>query len=117
MVAFLMPASSPGVSSSTARPALTFRPTQIHAQKHGCPVLRFRATGAGLDGHDGVEVIVFAGEQRLRFELANVSIGSGQFPAEVLQKFCAAGRWIPPWQAQCKFPVSRKRAELLSAAT
>ena len=38
-----------------------FRPAQIHAQEHFGPVLRFGAAGAGFDGDDGVEAIVFAG--------------------------------------------------------
>ena len=53
--------------------AFTFRPAEIHAQKHGSPILRLGAAGAGLDGHDGVEVIGFAGEKCPGFEFADVS--------------------------------------------
>jgi len=49
-----------------------FRPPEIHAQQYGGPVLRFGAAGAGLDGHDGVEVIAFSGEQRLGFQVGDV---------------------------------------------
>ena len=44
-----------------------FRPSQIHAQEHGGPILRLGAAGSGLDGHDGVEVIGLAGEKRPGF--------------------------------------------------
>ena len=57
--------------------AFAFRPAQIHAQQHGGPVLRLGAAGAGLDGHDGVEVIGFAGEQRPGFQFADVVFGGG----------------------------------------
>ena len=48
--------------------ALALGPAQIHAQQHVGPVLRLGAAGAGMDGHDGVAGVVFAGEQRFGFE-------------------------------------------------
>ena len=56
--------------------SFAFRPSQIHAQEHGGPVLGFGAPGAGLDGHDGVEVIGFAGEKRSGLELADIALCS-----------------------------------------
>src|SRR6516225_7660920 len=58
-----------GVESSALSPA------KIHAQEDGSPVLGLRAAGTGLDGHDGVEVIVLAGEQCAGFELADIRVG------------------------------------------
>ncbi len=49
-------------------------PAQVHAKKDGSPILRFGSTSAGLDGHDGVEVIGFSGEKRLGFEFGDVGI-------------------------------------------
>ena len=42
--------------------SLLLGPAEIHAQKHLGPVLRFGAAGTGLDGDDGVQAVVFAGE-------------------------------------------------------
>ena len=44
-----------------------FRPSQVHTEKDGSPILRFRPARAGLDGHDGVEVIGFSRKQRPGF--------------------------------------------------
>ena len=66
--------------------ALLLRPAQVHAQQHLRPVLRFGAARAGLDGHDGVQPVVFAGEQSFGFEFGNVSIGGGQLFRDVFQK-------------------------------
>ena len=90
MVADLMPASSPGSFVQDDRVhLLALRPAQIHAQQNGGPVLRLRAAGAGLDGHDGVQVIVFAGEQRLRFEFGDIRFGVVQFAIEIFQQLVA----------------------------
>ena len=48
---------------------LLLSPPQIHAQQHLGPVLRFRATSAGLDGYDCVQPIVFTGEKSFCFQL------------------------------------------------
>src|SRR6266478_9555935 len=35
--------------------ALAFRPAQVHAEKNGCPILRFGSTSAGLGIHSRSE--------------------------------------------------------------
>jgi hypothetical protein len=55
----------------------SLRPTKIHAQEDRGPILRLRPAGAGLDGHDGVEIVVLAGEQGARFQLRDVVFGGG----------------------------------------
>jgi hypothetical protein len=57
--------------------ALALRPSKVHAEKDGGPVLRFGAPGAGLDGHNGVEMIAFAREQRFGFEIGDVIFRGG----------------------------------------
>jgi hypothetical protein len=48
--------------------------------------LRLGAAGAGLDGHDGVEVIVFAGKQSLGFQFGDVGIGGGEFAIQLFEQ-------------------------------
>jgi hypothetical protein len=67
--------------------AVALGPAEIHSQEDRGPVLRFGAAGAGLDGHDGVEVVVLAGEQGLGFEFTDVGIRASEFLAEILQQF------------------------------
>lgn len=62
-----------------------FRPAKVHTHEHFRPVLRFRAARTGLDGHDGTERVVFAGEERLRLELADVLVNRIKFSADVFQ--------------------------------
>ncbi len=50
-------------------------PAQIHAEEHFGPVLRFGAASAGFYGDDGVEAIVFTGEERFCFEVGDVGVG------------------------------------------
>jgi hypothetical protein len=69
--------------------SLALRPTQIHAQQDRSPVLRLRAARPRLDGHDGVEVVGFTGEQRAGFLFGDVGFGGGKFPVEVFQKILA----------------------------
>src|SRR5205085_2184764 len=64
----------------------SFSPTQVHAHEHRSPVLRLRAARAGLDGHDGVEMIFFAGKQRFGFQIGNVNIGGAEFAVQLLQQ-------------------------------
>ena len=86
-MADLIPASSPGVESRIVRAeALVLRPAQVHAQKHLSPVLRFGAARAGLDGHDRVQAVAFAGEQRFRFKFRDICIGGGEFLCDVFEK-------------------------------
>src|SRR5579884_3534125 len=72
--------------------AVALRPAQVHAQQNGGPVLGFRAAGAGLDGHDGAEVIVFAGKQRARFEFPDVMFSASEFAVELLPAIVAPPR-------------------------
>ena len=71
---------------TVARISFSLRPAQIHAQQHFRPVLRFHAARAGLDGHDGVEAVVFAGEQRDRFQFRDVFIGGVDLALGVAQE-------------------------------
>ena len=43
-------------------PAAALAESQVHAQQHLRPVLRLRATGAGVNGQDGVAIVVLAGK-------------------------------------------------------
>ena len=63
-----------------------FRPAKIHAQQHFRPVLRFGAAGAGLDGDDGVQAIVFTGEKSFRFELGYIGVGGGDLFGDVFEE-------------------------------
>jgi hypothetical protein len=45
------------------------RPTQIHAQQHGRPVLRFRAACAGVDFKYGGQMIFLFRKQHIHFRL------------------------------------------------
>ena len=51
--------------------ALALSPAQIHAHEHLGPVLRLGAARAGMDGDDGVALVVGAGEQRLDLQLVD----------------------------------------------
>jgi hypothetical protein len=69
--------------------ALALSPAQIHAQQDGSPILRLGATGTRLDGHDGVEVIAFAGEQRFRFQVADVNFRIVELAIQLLEQVVA----------------------------
>jgi hypothetical protein len=79
-----------GIQDGGAK-TLLFGPAQIHAQKHFGPVLRLGATGAWLYGDDGVEAVVFSGEESLRFQVGDVSIGGGDFFGYIFQERIALG--------------------------
>ena len=66
--------------------AFALCPAEIHAKENGRPVLRFGAAGARLDGHDGVEVIVLAGEQCLRFQFGDVGVRGSEFAVQFLEQ-------------------------------
>src|SRR5258705_5262382 len=69
--------------------ALALGPAQIHTEQDGSPVLRFGATGAGLDGHDGVEVVAFTGEQRFRFQVCDVIFRGAELAIQLLEQIVA----------------------------
>ena len=48
--------------------------------------MRLRPARAGLDGHDGVEMISFSGEERLGFQFGDVGIGGVEFAVQVFQQ-------------------------------
>jgi hypothetical protein len=66
--------------------ALAFRPSQVHAKKNGRPILGFRAARAGLDGHDGVEVIGLSGKERLGFQFRDVAIRRAELAVQLFQQ-------------------------------
>jgi hypothetical protein len=53
--------------------------------------LRFGAAGAGFHGDDGVEAIVFAGEQRFGFEFGEIGVRRGQFFGNLFEERIALG--------------------------
>ena len=74
MVADLMPASSPSVSSISSTP--NFRrsaPAHVHAQQHARPVAAFGAARAGV--HFDIAVVAVRLARKQRFELAPVTLG------------------------------------------
>ena len=67
MVADLMPASSPSLSSMQLDlVAVALGPARVHAQQHLGPILALGAAGAGVDFEIGVVGVGLAREQRLR---------------------------------------------------
>ncbi len=78
------------VQHGGAKP-LTLRPAEIHSHQHLGPVLRLRATGAGFDGHDGIQSVVLAGEQRERLELGDIRVGGGHFALDFAKQRIALG--------------------------
>ena len=52
--------------------ALTLGPAEVHAHQHFGPVLRFGTAGTGVDGDDGVELVVIARKQHLGFQNRDV---------------------------------------------
>ena len=69
IVALLMPATSPAVSSSTsALKPLRSQYLQVHAQQHRRPVLRLGAAGAGLDVDEAVARVERVGEHAAELE-------------------------------------------------
>ncbi len=61
-------------------------PSQVHTEKDGSPILRFRAACAGLDGHDAVEVIGLAGEERSGFQFRDEGIRGVQLAVQFFQQ-------------------------------
>ena len=52
--------------------AIAFGPAGIHADEHLRPVLGFRTAGTGVEGNEGVALVVFAGQEEPHFPLFNV---------------------------------------------
>jgi hypothetical protein len=48
--------------------------------------LRFGSASAGLDGHDGVEVIGFSREERFGFQFGDVGIRGVEFAVQLFQQ-------------------------------
>src|SRR5579859_59232 len=92
MVADLIPASSPGVSSSTVV-LMPLRSAQRRYMRSRIEaVLRFRSTSARFDSHDGVEVIAFAGEKRVGLEFPDVAFRAGKFAVQIFNQIIALFR-------------------------
>lgn len=49
--------------------ALAFYPAIVHTEEHIGPVLRLGASGSGMDGQDGISMIIGPGEQGFELEL------------------------------------------------
>ena len=98
--------------------AFALRPAQIHAQQNRSPILRLGATGAGLDGHDGVEVIVFAGESVCVSSSLTIGIRGGQFAVQILQQiFFLLGVGFALGEFDVRFEVAGERRELFVGGT
>jgi len=111
-----MPASSRGFIEQVA--VIPFRSpigdTSARVSRPN-PAIRFRR--AGLDGHDGVEVVVLAGKQSFGFEAADVAVRGGKFLAEVLQQFFFVDVGFAFGELDVRLDVARERFELLVAAS
>ena len=66
-----------------ASPPAHFR----YMAQHLGPVLRLSAAGPGMDGADGIELIVVARQQHLRFRYADVVLEAFDQRAEFVQRF------------------------------
>ena len=61
---------------------MRFGPTQIHAENHVGPVLRFGATGAGLNIDKRIVIVHFAAEHSTKFEGGEAPFEAGQVRRE-----------------------------------
>ena len=52
--------------------AIAFGPAGIHADEHLRPVLGFRTAGTGVEGNEGVALVVFAGQEEPHFPLLDI---------------------------------------------
>jgi len=74
-----MPACSPYWRSNFRDvPAAAFEVVEVHAQEHLGPVLCLGAAGAGLDGEEAVERVIFAVEQGLELDLFGAGFEGGK---------------------------------------
>ncbi|EKD36592.1 MAG: hypothetical protein ACD_75C01451G0002 [uncultured bacterium] len=62
----------------------SFGPTQIHAQQHLRPVLRFRTPGPRMNGHDGVHGILFRSQHHPQLILPDGNKEPLEFSADLL---------------------------------
>ena len=81
----VLAATVPGTVELDLKAAL-FCPTGDHAVKHLRPVLRLGSARAGVEGDDGVVLVIFAGEEHLNALLFN---GRGDLVKLVLYLFYA----------------------------
>src|SRR5260370_693787 len=65
------------------------RAPKAGAREERSRVLRLGAAGAGRDGHDGVERIALAGEQRPGFQFRDVLFGVSELVVELFQQIVA----------------------------
>ena len=77
--------------------AVLVRPLHIHAVEHLRPVLRLGAARAGVEGQNGVAVIVLAGEQRREADLLRSASPDRRSPPPAR----AAG-WRRPSRCPCR---------------
>src|ERR1019366_2813083 len=73
---------------------LALRPAQVHAHQHFGPILRLGAAGAGMNGHDGAALIIFAGEQRLGLQLLDQAAQGIHFAPQFSRNLFAFARQI-----------------------
>ena len=55
-----------------------FGPAQVHSEQHFRPVLRFGATGAGLDVEEGITGVEFAREHATKLQRGDLLLIRGQ---------------------------------------
>jgi hypothetical protein len=76
--------------------------------------LRLGTASSGLNGHDGVEVIGFAREERLGFQVADVSFRGIQLAVEIFQQVVALlGVGFFLRQADVSLDVARDCSQLI----
>src|SRR5438876_6495056 len=63
--------------------AALLAPAQVHAHEHLRPVLRFSATGAGVDGDDRIAVVIWPGERELELQIVQLALDVGSVPLDV----------------------------------
>lgn len=93
--------------------SLALRPAEIHAQQHFGPVLRLRAAGSGLDGHDGVQAVVLPGEQSERLQFRDKGVGRGDFALDFVEQGFALGHvGLFFGKTKIRFDVAQRAFEL-----
>jgi hypothetical protein len=72
--------------------AVLLSPPQIHAHQHLGPVLRLRAAGSGMNVDDGIQPVVFTGQQNFRFDAIHECLEVFQLRREVVEHGLAFAR-------------------------